>query len=100
MEINLILKRGKKDANYIPLEGEPVYTIDTKELLIGDGINTVTNLKAVSILNNIVYDEDGKLYQIKIENDNKEEDTKKVILTPLKMENKIKECFFYIKNKN
>ena len=76
------LKRGKKESNYIPLEGEPIYTMDTKELLIGDGINKVSELKSVSTLNNIAYDEDGRLYQVKFENE-ENDNSKKAILIPL-----------------
>lgn len=69
MLMNFLLKRGLKENDYIPSEGEPVYTTNTKELLIGDGKTSVKNLSSVSILNNIVKNSKGQLFYVTIDDE-------------------------------
>ena len=48
----------------IPSRGEPIYDLDTRELLIGDGVTPIARLKPIR---NIVEAEDGRLYTVIID---------------------------------
>lgn len=98
MNIVLLLKRGKRESDFIPQEGEPIYTLDTKELLIGDGKTSVKDLLCVCILNNMVKNTNGDLYHIEIDEEGKVEK-----ITPVKsyiqFNNRSQECNFAVKDK-
>ncbi len=53
----------------IPEKGEPVYSIKTNELFIGNGENKVSELRPVAILNNVVKGIDGRMYKVDIKDE-------------------------------
>ena len=64
-----IIRRGQYPSEtYIPDNGEMIYAMKTKQFFIGDGINTMVNLKP---FNNVVMSDSGKVFLVRIdENDN------------------------------
>lgn len=93
--MKILIKRGKnKNSDYVPEFGEPVYTIEENELMIGDGITSVRNLQTVSILNNIIKSKNGKLYNVYIDEDDNGQ-LKNISIKPIRIFNPLGE--FYIK---
>lgn len=88
MHTKILIKRGKnRDCDYIPYCGEPVYIIEEKALMIGDGKTSVKDLVPSCILNNVVKDKSGKLYNVTIEED-ENGGLKHVDATPIFIKNK------------
>lgn len=50
--------------SFVPLRGEPIYCVDSKEFLVGDGETPVSLLNAID---NIVTAADGRLYTVSID---------------------------------